>query len=592
MAQVRPFPITPPPGIAQGESLRLVEGRYVDSDMIRFWRGRAEKRGGWKKAIVTPTSGVPRAIHAWRDNNSNNFMAAGTYRKLYVYDSDWVQNDITPFRLTGTEANNPFTTTNGSAVVSVAHVAHGLFEGDTVIWTGAATFNNVTMNGTFIVLTVTNANAYTVTAITTANASGSGGGAAVLYSYEINIGVELGTYGLGWGVGGWGLGTWGSSHSSSTIFIEPRIWSLDHFGQILLASYNGGTLYQFDPTAAKPWPRATVATNSPTDIRSFFITPERFVIALRNGMVVHGSSQADFTIWTPSSANTAFTRTLTEGTKLVAGRVLGPFLSLVWSDAALYLMQYTGSQFVYNMALAGKDCGLIAPNAVVTIDGIAYWMGRKDFWMYDGTIKRMPNTNDIAFVFDNLNEQALFQCHAVYNTDFDEIEFFYTEGTNTSPTKSVIFDRGDSAWSPHVLSRVSGTHFTQGDTRPYMGGADGFIYLHEVGYNADGIGIAWRLKLAPYAMQEGLYNVDITNFIPDFKDQVGDITLLLETYEHLQDGAVMDSETSTITTTTGATDPRLSGRFISFTLSQNVVDGFMRMGKPVAWISPAGKRRP
>lgn len=592
MAQPVPFPITPPPGVVKGESLRLVEGRYIDSDMIRFWRSHAEKRGGWQKAVVTPTSGTPRAIHAWRDNNSNNFMAAGTFRKLYVYDSDWVQNDITPFRLTGTEVNNPFTTTNGSAVVSVAHTAHGVFEGDTVIWSGASTFNNVTMNGTFIVLTVTNANAYTVTANTVANASGSGGGAAVLYSYEVNIGVELGTYGLGWGVGGWGLGGWGSIHSSSTIFIEPRIWSLDHFGQILLAGYNGGTLYQFDPTAAKPWPRAAVIGTAPTDIRAFFITPERFVVALRANMVVHACSQADFTTWTPASSNTAFTRTLMEGTKLVSGKVLGPFMSLIWSDSALYLMQYTGSQFVYNIALAGKDCGLIAPNASVTIDGVAYWMGRKDFWMYDGTIKRMPNTNDIKFVFDDLNDQALFQCHAVYNPDFDEIEFFYTTGTDTSPAHSVIFSRDSGVWAPQTLTRVSGTHFTQGDTRPYMGGADGYIYLHEVGQNADGVAMPWRLKLAPYAMKEGMFNVDLDGFVPDFKDQAGDITLLLETYDHLQDVAAMDSETETITTTTGMVDLHISGRYVSLTMSGSSLGGFMRMGKPVAYIKPAGRRRP
>jgi hypothetical protein len=592
MGAVKPFAINPPPGIVKGESLRLVEGRYIDSDMVRFWRGHAEKRGGWQKAVVTPTSGQPRAIHAWRDNNSNNFMGAGTYRKLYVYDSDWVQNDITPFRLSGTEVNNPFTTTNGSKLVSVSHTAHGVIEGDTIIFSGASTFNGINPNGTWIVLTVTNANAYVFQHTSTANASGAGGGAAVTYQYEVNVGVELGTYGLGWGTGGWGLGTWGTIHSSSTIFIEPRIWSLQNFGQILLSAYNGGTLYDFNPTVAKPWPRAQVVAAAPTDIRSHFITPERFVIALRANMVLHGSTQSDYTVWTPSSSNTAFSRTLQEGTKLVAGKVLGPFMSLIFSDSAAYLMQYTGSQFVYNISLAGKDCGLIAPNAAVTIDGVAYWMGRKDFWMYDGTIRRMPNTNDIRFVFDSLNDQALFQCHAVYNPDFDEIEFFYTELGSNFPTKSVIFSRDSSVWAPQLLRRVSGTHFTQGDTRPYMGSDDGFIYLHEVGYNGDGAAIAYRLQLAPYAMQEGQYHVDVSGISPDFKGQVGDVTLLIETYDHLQDTALEDSETETITVTTGMVDLHVSGRFISLKMSGNSLGCFMRMGKPVAWITQSGTRRP
>jgi hypothetical protein len=167
----------------------------------------------------------------------------------------------------------PFVTSNGSAIVTVTHVNHGRNTGDTAIFAGASAFNNVTMTGAFVVVTPVDANHYTVTAATTANANGAGGGNSVTYEYEIPVGTELGAYGQGWGTGPWGQGTWGTARASSTIFFEPRVWSLDNFGVVLVASYNGGSLWFFDPTQIQPWPRA-VATfggnpvvGAPTNIR-------------------------------------------------------------------------------------------------------------------------------------------------------------------------------------------------------------------------------------------------------------------------------------------------------------------------------------
>ena len=320
MPKPTPFPITPPPGVVLTEAGKVIAGRYSYTDRVRFVRGRPQKYGGWTQLDAAATSGTPRASHAWRDNVTNNYFAAGTYRKLYVYDTGWGQNDVTPYRATGTLGNNPFTTTSGATAVAVNHTTHGLGAGDTAILAGATAFNNVTMNGAFIVQTMTDANNYVIAAGTIASASGAGGGNAVTFKYEIPVGVEVGTYGYGFGVGGYGLSTYGTSRTQSTIYIEPRVWSLDHFGQLLIAAYNGGTIYQFDPTQVQPWPRAVAIASDamlPADCRFAFVTPERFVFALRAGMNVSWNSQGDLTTWTPSATNTANTRTLTEGTKLV-----------------------------------------------------------------------------------------------------------------------------------------------------------------------------------------------------------------------------------------------------------------------------------
>ncbi len=614
MSAVIPIPIAPPPGVVVTESQRVAEGRWVaPMEKTRFVKGRPQKIGGNIRLTSTAMSGAPRATMCWRDFLQNQYVACGTYRKLYAFDSSYVLNDITPYSSTGSLGNNPFATTSGSTTVTVHHVGHGRNVGDTAIYASATTFNNVTMNGTFVVTTVVGIDDYTVTATTTANATGSGGGTApVTYSYEIPIGTELGAYGQGWGVGPWGLGTWGTARGGSTIFYEPRVWSLAHMGQVMLATYNGGALWAVDPTQAQPWPRAVstfggVAMNSPSDFRAIFITPERFVVGLCNSMVLKVCSQGDPTTWTPGSANTAFTRTLQEGTKLVSGRVLAPFLSMVWSDAAAYVMQYTGSQFVYNTSVVGKDCGLIAPGAAVTVGGVAYWMGEHNFFMYDGRVRPMPNVLDIRdYVFSSIPNTLEYQCTAVYVPNFNEVWFFYpASSTATNPTNYVIYHINEGCWSIGTANfyssagvtaaRASGSHFTQGDTSPIMAGTDAYLYNHDpVGdtYNANGNPLTWTLTLAPYALREGLQNMDVEGIVHDFFNQIGNISATISTYDRLTDASPMDTQTQTVPATlSGLTDYRVAGRYIAGTWTSSDLGNYMRWGKPVAFARPSATRR-
>lgn len=594
--QLTPLPITPPPGVVLTESKRVIEGRWIASINIRFVKGRPQKIGGNARAVQTPTSGVPRALHAWRDNLQNNFLAAGTYRKLYVYDTVWAQNDITPYRATGSLANNALSTTNLTPIVGVVHVLHGVGVGDTIEIAGAAAIGGITPNGVFLVNTVIDADHYTFQF--TANATSTvaaGGGAAITYKYEIPVGVELGVYGLGWGVGGYGLGTYGTPRGTSTIFIEPRVWSLDHFGQLLIASYNGGTIYQFDPTASQPWSRATVISTDPglpTDVRYAFVTSERFIMALCAGMQVKWPSQNSLTDWTPTATNTANIRTLTEGTKLVAGAVLADFISVVWTDAALYKFQYTGSSYIYNSSMVAKDCGLLSPGGKVTAAGIAYWIGQDTFWHYNGSVLPMPNVEDIRkYVFDALKVDYGYQCTTVFNPQHNEIWFFYTVNGQTSPTLGVIYSIENQCWAPLYYGRASGTHFTQGDTRPYMATTDGYINQHEVGYDDNGVAMPWSLTLSPYAMNQGGQHVDVQGIVPDFFEQVGDITMTANTWDRINDSAMEDTETDIVPAVdSGMIDMRVSGRYIGLDMGASSAGCYMRLGVPVAWIQPSGNR--
>lgn len=594
MPQSTPTPITPPPGVVKQDSDAVLEGRWTDSQWVRSIDGRPEKMGGYEKKTSTASDGTPRTLHAWRDLGFLRYIAVGTYKKLYAYQfTNWAQTDITPYAATGTLGSNPFTTTSGSAVVSVTKTTHGRVSGDTVIFSGASTFNGVTMNGTFTVLAVISTSVFTVTASATASGSGAGGGAAVAYSFEISIGSESGTIGLGYGVGRYGIGTYGSARTGSTLRIEPRIWSLDHFGKILLAAPNGGSIYSWDPAVLGAGTRPTAVTGTPTNVRSMFVTEERFVFALCDDMLVKWCSQNNYNDWVASQDNTANERRLQLGTKLISGRALGGRISLVWTDATVYIFQYTGSSSVFSSRSAGKNCGLIAPNAAI-IDqrGNAYWMGNDSFYVFNGSVQEIVNVNDIKhFVFDNLRRDYSYLCWAHYSAKYDEIKFYYVVEGETQPTKYVLYSIKDRCWWVGENTRTGGTNFDHDETRPLFGGSDGHIYMHEVGYNdADGAAIESYVELAPYALQEGKQLIDLDGFEADFPNQVGDVSITFTGYDRLRQAAI-DSQTITVGETDDLVDLRVCARYVGLTATSNEVDGYFRWGKPRALIKDNGSRR-
>lgn len=596
MAQLEEVVISPPPGVVKVDSRREIEGRWEDTSNARFVKRLPQKIGGWAKGYLTPTNGVPRSHHAWRDTAFNPYYAVGTYIKLYCYDSGGVQNDITPFRATGTLGANPLTVTSGSNVVTVSHVGHGLSSGDLITLSSATAVGGITPNVSEVaVATVIDANTYTYLFTSSASSNATGGGSSISYSYEVPIGAELGAYGYGWGVGGWGLGTWGTPRSSSTIQIEPRVWSLDHFGVYLIAGYNGGSVYFFDPTQNQPWPRALLVDSSaPTNVRALFVTNERFIFALLTGMQVAWPSQGTLNVWIPAVGNTANVRTLTEGTKLVAGRVLADFACLIWSDAAVFLFQYTGSTYVYSSSMIAKDCGLLSPNGAVTVGGVAYWIGQDNLWTYNGSVSPMANVEDVRkWIFDQIDINMGYQCNAQYVATYHEVWFFFTAKGQTSPSFGVIYSLNEQCFAPLYWGRAGGSHFTQGDTRPYMGDAvTGLIYQHENGLDADGVALPYYFNLAPYAVTKGGgQNYLIEYLVNDFKDQAGNVTQTLTAYDRIDDPTVFDTSTVTISATDSEpTEPRISGRYIAFSISGNSTGCYARLGEPVVFLRRMGRR--
>lgn len=416
------FPL--PPGIALSQTPYEAVGRYIDADKVRFFKGMPEKIGGWEQ-WNEPGDELPnicRSIKCWQDFNYNVWHAFGTSHRLYVFDQNKDRSNITPIVSTGT-INNPFTTTAGSTTVEVHDVNHGLVVGQEAIFSDASAVGGITIDGTYSVTAIIDADNYEIEHTSAASASVAGGGGAVTYEYELEPGNVNVTFGSGWGVGRWGLSTWGTPRTDATFTSFPRFWCLDKYGQYLLALPSGGKLYRWelDPTTRA---EEITGTGVPTSAQFMFITDERYPVLLGTDgdlMRMQWPDQDDITLWTPADTNSANIRNLQEGSRLMAGARLVQGTSMIWSDTAVYLMQYTGTNFVYRTPCIGKKCGLIGPTAFCVVDGVPFWMSGNEFYTFQGSVQPVPNSADVNAIFENINatQRTKIQCH--FNAKFREV---------------------------------------------------------------------------------------------------------------------------------------------------------------------------
>lgn len=581
-------------GVIKTDSSYSQSGRWIDSDKVRFVRGFPEKIGGWNELSDEggePIVGTPRGMHAWIDNAGTQYAAWGTEKRLYVTNAMQLVYDITPKRETG-NLTDPFTTVNGSSIVTVADVAHGwTLTGNRATFSGASTVGGLNMNGEWTVASILGSDSFTFVHSGTASSSATGGG-TVTYSYEIDPGLVDASVAAGWGTGWWGQEAWNEPRTEHTGTLKPRIWTLQNYGEDLYACFNDSPIYVWDPDTGDTV--ATKLTNSPT-FRTFIVTEERFVMGFcadGDQMLIKWADQDDATDWTATSTNTAGTRRLAAGSEIVGAKVLANGVTLVWTDQALYQFQYTGDQYIFNSRLAGNYCGLIGPLAVATQAGTAFWMGPDTFWIFDGTAARpIPNIDAVRqYVYSNLREFQSIKTNAGVVGKFNEVWWCYPIDDNLEPTRYIALSLETSAWVVGTLTRTCWSRLVIGTDHPLAMGTDGKLYKHEEGVDADGAAMHAYIESAPTEVNDGGQMVEIFQFIPDMQRQVGDLTLTL-TAKEWPNASTSETETKTVTTTDDVIDTRLSGRQISVKIESNVVGGDFRLGKPRMDIEITAERR-
>jgi hypothetical protein len=635
-------------GFNKQDTATAAEGQWIDGDFVRFRYGYPEKIGGWQQVTADRLAGAAREILTWTAIDGNRYTAIGTNKCLYIYYEGGFY-DITPLgtALTGCT----LASTTGSATVTVTKNAHGLFVGDYIKFTspslaggGVTTFSNINFTtNAFEVISTPTVNTFTVTMPVVEAGSGmAGGGSTITTNPYVIIGPAFQTIGYGWGTGVWGSfaggNGWGSATTSGQVSLSPGLWSLDNFGQILVATIRGGKTFSWNPGVSTPLAnRATVISGAPTastmsivsdrDRHLFLLGTETTIgdTTTRDPMFIRFSDQEDFNTYAPTSTNTAGTFRLDTG-NFIVGAIQGKDYIFVLTNSAAYVIQFVGPPFVFSVRQVGTNCGCISQNSIVYAQGAVYWMGfGGGFFVYDGTVKQLPSlVEDFVFTTggDNLgiNYGASDIIYGSHNNLYNEVIWFYPKEGSTQVDRSVVYNYLENTWTTMTLDRTSYAdadvydkpyatkyYSTMVPTFPIINGVTNLngasiYYEHEVGVNdVDILGvntaISAFIRSGDFDLDldgDGEYFLSIKRFIPDFKILNGNckVTLFLRSYP--ADTTTAKGETFigpfTVNSSTDKIDTRGRARQASIKIENDAINQNWRYGLFRVDVQPDGRR--
>lgn len=509
------------PGVNRESTSLANEGTWFEMDKVRFRSGYPEKLGGWtldtgtSEATLQPPVGafwgVCRSLSNWITLAGFNLLGIGTNLKFYIQQTSGGELfDVTPIRDTNTVASNAFTTTNGSTTVVINDTGYNGITGDFVTISGVGGAINgipaAALNQEFRITYITS-NTYSITVSSPATSSGTTGSAT--FAYQLSVGGEIYTVGVGWGAGGWGgnsggtLTGWGVPAPAGVgIGVQLRLWSQANYGQDLLINPRGGALYLWKVNASPTvYDRAvllssgspapyTTDTSCPSVCNAVAVSDaSRFVIAFGcndygesaiDPLLVRWSDQEDYAVWAPAATNQAGSYRLSTGSSIVAHLQTRQEI-LVWTDAALYSMQYLGPPYVWGFQILGANISIAGPNAVTTAANITYWMGLDKFYMYSGRVETLycPLRQ---YIFGDINLQQQYQFFASTNEGFNEIWWFYCSANSTAIDRYVVYNHLEKLWSYGNLARTAWVDSPLRDY-PTAAGYNGQIIYHENGVN-------------------------------------------------------------------------------------------------------------
>ncbi len=611
------------PGIDKQNTEYGAEGRWVDCDNVRFRYGLPEKIGGWEKVTSDALVGATRAILSYSDLKGVKYIIYGTNKKLYAY-SEGSYADITPTRSTGTGNITQFATTNGSTTVTVTDSSHGALAGDFVtiasVSGAVGGISAANLQGEFEILTVPNANTYTIEA--KAAASSDATGATANATYQLNTGAAVSLFGYGWGAGTWSTSTWNTTREGLTggegVLLQSAKWALDNWGEDVLALQFDGGLFYWDTSdgLSSNLASTTEVSGAPTKSRFMIVSgDDRHVICLgtettigttstQDNMFIRWSDQESTSDWTPTATNTAGSFRLTDGNQInTAVRSRGAVM--IWTDTALYQMQFIGAPLTFGFKQIGSNCGAVGINAAVDVSGNSYWMSNDSFFVYDGAVKKIPcSVQD--YVFDDINENAKQDVFCASNSNYNEVMWFYASANSDQIDRMVIYNYAENLWYIGTLARTSwsdygvypvpyATQFLSTDTTATISTITGlkagrtFVFLHETGTEDDGSAMANHIESGDIDIADGDNFMSISRFIPDFKNLTGtaDVTIKTRPYPS---GTQTSHGSFDVTTSTTKVNTRIRGRQVAVRISSDATGDKWRYGTMRLDIRPDGMR--
>jgi hypothetical protein len=637
------------PGFNKQATETGAEGQWVDGDNVRFRYGQPEKIGGWQQLVDETLAGPVRAQHTWTDLNGRKYAALGTSKVLIIYYEGGFY-DITPINADQTGCTFDSTTTDDEVTVNLT--SHGLSVGDyfkfkSVTLPGGGVTGYTTADFTtnvFEVIATPTGNTFTITMPSNESGTGmSAQGSATLNSY-ITIGPVFQTPAYGWGTDTWSAGAWGEESSVTNVTLDPGSWSLDNYGQLLVATVRNGATYTWNPSTAGALDiRATVVSNAPTaSLMSLVSDRDRHLFLMgtldnledstsQNKMFIRFSNQEDINVWNPTATNTAGTFLLDQGNEIITA-VQGKDYVLVLTDQAAYQIQFVGPPFTFSIRQVGSNCGCLGQHAAVFAQGAVFWMGfGGGFFMYDGTVKQLPSlVEDFVFTTQGdalgINYNANQIAYGYHNSLYNEVGWYYAASGSQQINRNVVFNFLEQTWTTGSLSRTSyndaqtyalpyATQFTINTVPsfPTINGATNTFgsskyWAHETGVNevdANGVSTA----ITSY-IQSGDYDLDVqqgmagdgenimrvSRFIPDFKNLSGNakITMFFRNYpnqaEQSDSNGPLITGPFTCNSTTTFVSTRVRGRQVSLKIENDAVNQSWRYGTLRLDIQAGGRR--
>jgi hypothetical protein len=724
------------PGIDKQDTSVGAEGRWVDSDNVRFRYGLPEKVGGWQSLLTDTMVGVARKQHAFVDKEGNRYVAIGTDKFLLLYFEGQL-HDITPVK--ATISSVVMSAADATKEVSLTFSSnHNLQSGDIILLDNVTVPSGIGLTDAafedklFQVTRVTSSLVAIVTGTQTTTGA-AGGGACSVIPYE-PVGPAAQSYGYGFGIGQYGgtvqgsvtttlngalladtngtggsgtvinvtsntgfptagtiavdnelityngkgtntltgitrgafgtattgtsngqahsngatvtdateWGGWGDAVDAGTITLEPGLWSLSNFGDVLAATIaNGKTFTWNSDIAARLTTRASTSTsgfsttNNPTATRVTLISPTtRHLIHLgtettigdpttQDDMFIRFSEDENINGYTPEATNTAGTQRLQDGTKIM-GALVAKENILIWTDNALYTMKFVGAPFTFGFEQVGTNCGLIGKNAAIGIDGVAYWMGNNGFFSFDGTVNTLPCSVE-DYVYDDTDTTKGQQVNAGINNLFTEVVWYYPAAGSEFNNRYVVHNYGeDNAKLPMgnwytgtntnsirttwidslVYPKPYATAFNSSSTGtfPVIVGETGLgqtvLFEHEIGNdqinpNGSTTNLTSYIESFSFSLQPDQSEVFLAmrRFLPNFKVLTGsnNVTISVSDYPADQETATSLSP-FTITSSTKKIDTRARGRYANIKIENTGAGENWRFGTFQVDIQPDGRR--
>ena len=629
------------PGFNKQSVPSALPGQWVDGDFVRFRYTAPEKIGGWEQLTSSSKTlpGAARAQLAWTSLAGERYAAIGTSQGLFLFYGNAFY-DITPLDTAITGCT--LTTVNGSDVLTIDKGSHGLKVGryvtlSAVTVTGASGFTSGDLEKVYEILTVPTIDKFTVQAVSAETGAGmTAAGAATVNPYVI-IGPTTQTTGYGWGTSSWGAETWGTERSTSTVTLDAGNWSLDNFGQVLVATIFDGKTFTWNAGASGARGiRASIntsgflTTNNPTASRFTLVSDrDRHLFhfgtettigdpTTQDPMFVRFSNQENLNSYTPTAINTAGTFRLDTGNQIRAV-LQGKDYVFVLTDLAAYVIQFVGPPFTFSVRQVGTNCGCIGQHAASYVNGAVYWMSNEGgFFVYDGTVKALPClVEDFVFTTQNgnlgLNFNSSDVIYSAPNSLYTEVNWFYPKSGSDQIDRCVTYNYQENVWTTSSLDRT--TYQDQGVfNNPYatdyestttpvfpdilgitnLYGAS-IYYAHEIGtdqVNSSGrTSIDAFIRSGDFDIDDGELFMSMRRFMPDYKFLIGNskVTLFISDYpSDTQEGSPLGP--FTITTTTDKIDTRARGRLLSLKIENDAAGETWRYGSFRLDAQPDGRR--